>query len=217
MSGVILNNRLCVVAQASTTLALMTSDLWVRWNHKLIREYFITLKIASTSSWDWFHFTLGFKILLKCISSGRLWWDFASMLIFDFICGENCGCVWGQRTKKHKSHTFALSHAATQGDCCGYVHNGQHHTEKLKMTKKKQTKEPWKCRRIEREREDLSGLCLVAFLSCIYLPQTWLGGPSGRSRMHLYRHYTTHLGKCVPDLTMSKCGWNNEVLMYPQL
>lgn len=152
-----------------------------------------------SSSWD----TLGFKILLECVSSGYLWWEFASMLTFGFICGENCGCFRRPREEKNKTknnlnHTHLGSamqpHERIAVDIC--IMDGT-----TKWEKQKQSKEAWKHRT---EREVHSGLCLVASLSDVYLPQTWLGGPSRRSRTHMCWHYTTYL-----DKSWSRCPSNS--------
>lgn len=101
-----------------------------------------------SSSWD----TLGFKILLECVSSGYLWWEFASMLTFGFICGENCGCFRRPREEKKqnkkqpKSHASGLSYATAREDRCGYLHNGWHH----KMRKAKAIKRGMKTQDRER-------------------------------------------------------------------
>lgn len=67
----------------------MNSDINHEWTKALLRPN--GLYPDTSRLWP-DRFKMDCRVHLKCVSSERFWWDFASLLTSDFICGETGRC-----------------------------------------------------------------------------------------------------------------------------
>lgn len=48
-------------------------------------------------------FQMACRVHLKCVSSDQFWWDFASLLTCDFICGDADCCQTGKKSSEERT------------------------------------------------------------------------------------------------------------------
>lgn len=53
-------------------------------------------------------FQMACRVHLKCVSSDQFWWDLASLLTCDFICGDTGCCKTEEKTSSDKTTTVAI-------------------------------------------------------------------------------------------------------------